>query len=247
MTVIRDIPLSLGMNYVLFRVRTGSASRLVSESRSMILELLARIEERQLLEPAMCYELVPLNHSPRAEARLNSGVMLPGKMMTGILPGTKMLAAAVCTIGPRLEEEVTCCLKREERLQALLLDCIGSSAVDVLIQRACHVMGDEAACRGYRASSPLSPGMHHLDISVQPDVFWLAQGQRIGMRLTESGMLVPRKSVSLLWGLGARMPTWSKAEVCRSCAKGDTCIYREDQRAAQGGAGGDDKPKELPH
>jgi cobalamin-dependent methionine synthase I len=48
----------------------------------------------------------------------------------------------------------------------------------------------------------------------------------IGVQVTESGMLVPQKSASLMVGMG---PEYESAEVrspCEYCDLGDTCRYR---------------------
>jgi hypothetical protein len=43
-------------------------------------------------------------------------------------------------------------------LRGMLLDGIGSAAVDSLTEEACKLIADEASSRGYEASSPISPG-----------------------------------------------------------------------------------------
>ncbi len=57
------------------------------------------------------------------------------------------------------------------------------------------------------ASSPLSPGMPGFAILEQWQVFQLVSAEEIGVSLTSSGIMVPRKSVSMVIGIGPQMTT----------------------------------------
>jgi len=84
----------------------------------------------------------------------------------------------------------------------------------------------EALSRGYQASSPLSPGMPGFSISEQWQLFKLVPAEEIGVSLNPSGMMVPRKSTSMVIGVGMKMPTWTQAEVCDRCSLKRTCPYK---------------------
>jgi len=48
----------------------------------------------------------------------------------------------------------------------------------------------------------------------------------IGVILMESRIMVPRKSVSLVIGMGLEMATWTREELCAHCPLRKTCPYR---------------------
>jgi cobalamin-dependent methionine synthase I len=54
----------------------------------------------------------------------------------------------------------------------------------------------------------------------------LAPVQEIGVSLSSSGVLVPRKSTSMVIGIGPKMTRWTQAEVCARCSLNKTCPYR---------------------
>ena len=56
----------------------------------------------------------------------------------------------------------------------------------------------------------------------------LAGGAKIGVSLTKSGILVPRKSVSMVIGIGPKMTRWTQAEVCARCSLRETCPYKQE-------------------
>jgi len=156
---------------------------------------------------------------------LKGGGAVAGGLLPATFPGARELAVIVVSIGPGLEERVTELSQGGEALAATLLDGIGSAAVDQLAVEVCHGIAQEARTRGYGAGSPLSPGMPGLAITEQGNILKLAGAARIGVSLTASGVMVPRKSTSLVVALGPEMATWSQAEVCARCNLSESCPY----------------------
>ena len=226
MPVIRNIRLSLKTNELLRRQGIREYSRLRPEIKSLIREVLASMRSERLLEPAIAYEIYSIREVRDAQVFLEGNVALDGRMLASLLAKAEELVAVVCTIGPRLENRVTEYFGQEEPVRGLLLDGVGSAAVDSLIQEICKLMMREAPSRGYQASSPLGPGMSGFPISEQWPLFQLVPAQEIGVRLTPSGVMLPQKSASMVIGLGPQMATWTQAEGCARCNLRKTCLYK---------------------
>ena len=157
MPVIRNIPLELEAGEVLRRQGIGGRAGIRPEIEALLLQLLSGVCDEGLLEPSLAYEIYPVT-----EIGPEGSSLVPPS-----LPGVAELAVAVGTIGPRLETRVAELNSRGEPLRGLLLDGIGSAAVDSLTMATCRIIGDEAVSRGYRVSSPVSPGMPGLPITEQ--------------------------------------------------------------------------------
>ncbi len=226
MPVIRDIPLSLKTKEVLRREGFREHSKIRPEIKNLILELLASVESAHLLEPAAAYEIHSITEMSHSQVSLGGNLVVHGPLLPSLLPEAKELAAVVCTIGPRLEKQVTNYFNQDEPLQGVLLDGIGSAAVDSLTEEVCTFMTAEASSRGYQASSPVSPGMPGLPITEQWQLLKMVPAQKIGVSLTSSGTMVPRKSASMVIGIGPQMKTWTRAEVCGRCSLAKSCPYR---------------------
>ena len=225
MPVIRDIPLSLKTREVLRREGFRENSRIRPEIKSLILELLASIKKANLLEPAIAYEIYSISKMNRRQLSLEGNLVVSGPLIPSLLPGARELAVVVGTIGPRLEKQATDYFNRDEPLRGMLLDGIGSAAVDSLTQEVCKFMADEASSRGYQVSSPVNPGMPGLPITEQWHLLKMVPAREIGVSLTSSGMMVPRKSTSMVMGIGPQMKTWTRAEVCARCCLRRTCPH----------------------
>lgn len=226
MPIIRDIPLRLKISEVLRREGIKEYSKLKPEIKDLIRELLATVNDARLLEPAIAYEIHSITEMRHDQLCLEGNAALHSPLLPSVLREAKELVVVVCTIGPRLEEEVTECFNKEEPLRGLLLDGIGSAAVDSLTQEVCKLMMREASSRGYRASSPLGPGMPGFPITEQWQMLNLVPAGEIGVSLTPIGMMMPRKSISMVIGMGSEMPTWAQAEVCARCNLMKTCPYK---------------------
>ena len=226
MPVIRDIPLSLETREVLPREGFRENSRIRPEIQSLILELLASIKKANLLEPDIAYEIYSISEMSHEQVSLEDDTTVHGSLLSSLMPEAKELAIAVGTIGPRLEKQATGYFNRGEPLRGMLLDGIGSAAVDTLAREVCKFMAGEASSRGYQVSSPVNPGMPGLPITEQWHLLKMVPAREIGVSLTSSGMMVPRKSTSMVMGIGPQMKTWTRAEVCARCSLRRTCPYR---------------------
>jgi hypothetical protein len=226
MPVIRDIPLSLKTGGVLRREGFPEYSKIRPEIKILIRELLASISNAHLLEPAIAYEIYTTTEINQRQLFLEGKPVVHDSLLSSLLPSAKELAVAVCTIGPKLEKQVTDYTSRGEPLRGILLDGIGSAAVDALAEEAYNFVAREASSRGYEASSPISPGMPGLPITEQWQLLKLVPAGEIGVSLTSAGIMVPRKSASMVMGIGPQMAKWTRAEVCARCHLKKTCPYR---------------------
>jgi hypothetical protein len=226
MPVIRDIPLSLKSREVLRREGFREYSKVRPEIKSLILELLASVKKARLLEPAIAYEIYSITGMSSRQLSLEGNLVVQGPLLPSLLPEAKELAIAVCTIGPKLEKQATAHFNRDEPLRGMLLDGIGSAAVDLLTEEVCKFMAGKALRRGYQVSSPINPGMPGLPITEQRQLLKMIPAREIGVSLTSSGIMVPCKSTSMVMGIGPQMKTWTRAEVCARCSLRKTCPYR---------------------
>jgi hypothetical protein len=171
-------------------------------------------EARALLAPAALYTILPVG----------DGAAFEGPLVARALTGATQVALAVCTIGPALEERVTALFAAGDPLRAMALDGAGVAAVGGVSQMIGERICDEAAAQGLRTGMRASPGQEGWPIEQQRVLFSLLPARRIGVRLTESCLMLPRKSVSFVVGLGAEMR--ADAVACDFCSKRERCRWR---------------------
>jgi len=227
MPVIRDIPLRLDYDEeVLRRQGFGGRARVRPEIERVITGLLAEVEKDALLEPAVAYEIYPIAAMHPERIALEGGKAIEGPLLPALFPEARELVVLIATIGPSLEGRVTDYAKGGQALRGTLLDGIGTAAVDKLIPEALKSIAAEVAKRGYEISSPVNPGIPGFPMTEQWNLVELAPAREIGVSLSSSGVLIPRKSASMVMGIGPKMTRWTQAEVCGRCNLRASCPYR---------------------
>jgi len=148
---------------------------------------------------------------------------LPG---SAYLPVETPLVAVVCTIGPALEARVTDLASAGDTARASVLDAIGSAAAEAVADRSNQLLCQLARPTDLRPAPRRSPGYGEWDIREQRALFDFVRPEEIGVRLTETCMMVPRKSVSYVVTLDAADRHEVDGDRCAAC--GDVeCPYRE--------------------
>ena len=226
MPVIGDVNIHLNSSNILRRQGIGATSAR-PEMKSITEELLDEVRKLHLLKPSFAYEIYSITSFDHDELFLEGNLTLHGRLLPAFLPDAREVSIAVCTIGPALEEKVTEYSSGKEALRSLLLDGIGSAAVDSLSQEVFRFMLREASSHGYQVSCPLSPGMPGFPLKEQRQLMKMVPAQDIGLSLTKSGIMVPRKSESMVFGIGPNMKNWTQAERCAHCPLYKFCPYKE--------------------
>ena len=232
MPVIADLGMSLTVDDV-----TSSwgprRSRLVSPRVADLLSnLLALSGAENWIQPKLSFKIWPVIASGRDHLDLRGGSRIASPGLAHHLPGAAFVAAGVCTLGDAIEKRVSEGFASGDRLRAVMLDEIGTLALFRLSDDLERTIQVEAKRLGLEAGGTLNPGEDGFDISQQAALLELADGASIGISQT-AVMLAPRKSISMLIGIGAHMPKWTRGERCAVCAARDRCPHR---RSHIGGA-----------
>lgn len=113
-----------------------------------------------------------------------------------IFKDAEKVAICICTIGPDLEKEINELMGKNEMLRALILDSFGSEAAEAVAIQSDQILTEKARQLDLWPSKRFSPGYGKWDIREQRYVFSVLPGEDIGVNLTDSFMMIPRKSVS---------------------------------------------------
>jgi len=225
--VVNELPIEISLPE-LRRLRTLHSKRgLHPRIRELLPEVLAEVVRLDLLQPALAWESHPVLEASGSRVRLAGGAALAqAETVVEVLGAAEELVTAVGSIGPALDETTRDWTASGRELEAFVLGEIGNLAVGKLTDLIPRRVAEWAADRGLGASGALSPGGTGIDLAAQRVVVELASAQRIGVELTQTCMLTPLKSVSVLIGLGHGLPTWTRAQACELCASRDSCRLR---------------------
>jgi hypothetical protein len=192
----------------------------------------ALAEAKALMAPAAVWDFFPLREIVGARVHLECGSSLGNGPLASVVAGASELILAICTVGSALTARVREHQGERRMLRGLLLDDLGSWAVDVLRQQVCARMETEAAGAGLRVSTCLSPGESEWGLEDQRVIFSLLEGASIGASLSPSLMMNPEKSLSIAMGRGRATMGHEGGSNCEFCTMKDRCVHRSRRAAA---------------
>jgi len=160
--------------------------RLIGHKRKLANSLLEKLiaEEKKklgpLLHPASVYTIIDHEETNKHP----------------IFNKAAQVALCICTIGSGLEKEVKLLTNQNDLLRALILDSLGSEAVEEVALQSDRKIAEEALKMNLWPSKRFSPGYGEWDLKEQQFIFKTLPAKKIGVELNDSFMMIPRKSIS---------------------------------------------------
>jgi hypothetical protein len=230
MKIIKDVRIKIDEEEVL---RYQGYHRNKAEKTNEIILQITREEIKQgyhLFKPQGIYSKVIIkNISSEGRINLENRLNLEvNNSILNLLKGTSYLAFGLSTIGNHLEEKVTELFAQNEYPKAIALDAVGTVAERFLSNYIKSLVCQEAKEQNFQTAKYFSPGSGNWDISQQKNIFQIIPADKIGVKLTDSCMMIPKKSLSWVVGVGKNITTPSKEEdhSCKTC-QAENCQFRK--------------------
>ena len=180
--------------------------------------------------PGFLFATFPAESTPAGVHLRGTSLVLEGADIAAHLRGARECAVMACTLG--LANEAGCArLKAKSPLDAMVYGSAGSALVEVVADDCEAAVVADAAARGMRTNWRYSPGYGDLPLTARLQrgiVSVLSADRRLGMSVTDSGLLIPAKSVTAFVGLfDADAPDIPGAKrACKGCACFSHCGLR---------------------
>jgi hypothetical protein len=180
-------------------------------------------ESAALIQPQACYTIRPIKDVAGSTLSVG-GLMFTSRRISPTFSGCSLVAIFVASIGDRLEKKVARLMEKGLALEAFIMESIGSVAVEKAADWLENEIRGMATAKGNKAGWRYSPGYCDWDITEQKKLFSLLDGKSIGVHLTNTCLMIPRKSISGIIGIGKSCTTSS---ACRFCNK-KNCLTRRE-------------------
>lgn len=190
-------------------------------------------DARTLIEPAAMWDYFPVVEIRHESILLACGARLGGGPLAGVVAGAAELAVAVCTVGQAVSSRIREHQQARKLLRGLLLDELGSWAVDMVRQQVCRRLQDDAEAAGQRVSTSLSPGESEWPLEDQGVLFALLDAGSIGVSLGPTLLMSPVKSLSFVLGRGSNLTGHEGGSHCDFCVIRERCTYRCQREASE--------------
>jgi len=135
------------------------------------------------------------------------------------------ITAGVVTIGEALERRAAELWEARELPLAMMLDSVGSGAVESLAEYVNDQLCGEGIARGVKVTNRVSPGYGGWDVAEQALLWRLCPGDPIDVTINEACFMTPTKTITILVGAGPDARVDDYFTQCARCWMRD-CAYR---------------------
>ena len=220
--VLDDVPLAIDPEEVLrFQGYQAGVDVPTADVRALFDDALAL--GRALMRPRAVLRAFPV---ARDGDRLRAaGITLTIPRIAERWGAIDEIVAGVCTIGEALEARVSALWEARELPLAMMLDSVGSGAVESLAEYVNDLLCQEGLARGVKVTNRVSPGYGGWDVAEQRLLWRLCPGEAIGVTLNDACFMSPTKTITILAGAGASARVDDYFSQCARCWMRD-CAYR---------------------
>lgn len=185
-------------------------------------------DTKGLLEPKILSRQFAVKSIYHEKLLLEGGISITGSLVSQHLAASQFVIAVLCTVGPKVEEYASKVMANNMVL-GLAIDGVGSAGVEALANAVCSNIENHVAKDNFLTTMPLSPGMIGWSVEEgQPIIFKLLEAGKIGVEITPNHLMIPRKTLSMLIGIGSEVG--SKRSTCDYCVMQKTCRYQDQYR-----------------
>jgi hypothetical protein len=160
---------------------------------------------------------------------LRDNLEIGGGPVGEVFAGASEFVTGVCTIGELIDQKISEAQHPEsgQMLKALFLDSLASHAIGQVRNQLIKKLKNQYLMDGKHVSIELSPGESNWIINEQALIFQLLDTESIGMRLTDSMLMIPMKSISFAFGAGEVELGREVGSRCQWCLMKDKCDHNE--------------------
>lgn len=171
--------------------------------------------------------------SPILSLSQNSGglfvdrFLLQGKNIKAHLKDCDRAVFLVATLGAAVDKAIRT-EEIKDMTRAVILDCTASVFIDEVANLAENKMRKNLFKSGDYLTKRYSPGYGDFPIEFGREILMCLDAPRkIGLSITESGIMTPRKSISAILGISKTKVT-GKLATCESCLLREKCVLRKE-------------------
>jgi hypothetical protein len=209
----------------IIRLLGGSSGARVSRSVERKMQTWKEHVDR-VANPRITYTVQWIDSIRGSSLRLEDGARITSPKVARTLKQAEAVVCFVATIGNRIEGAIERLNEEGNVSDAYIVDAMGSVGVERAVEKFHLAMERVFRNQGKGVTLRFSPGYCDWPLNEQEKLFKLVQADLIGVTLSESCLMNPRKSVSGIFGItNDPSQTVSGHNPCARCNKRD-CFSR---------------------
>jgi len=155
-----------------------------------------------------------------------SGNIFTGPNISKILTGSEISTIFIITLGSMTDKIIKDVSDSGDMLSTIIMDAITTELLGILGNYLGEIIKKEGIReKGWGSTCTYSPGQYKWTIEEQKEMFSMVDGNKIGVKLNKSYLMVPFKSSSGVYGFGPIGSINKTRVACDLCPR-ENCIGR---------------------
>ena len=157
----------------------------------------------RLMKPRAVYRICPIvSNDENRIVFQNTDFILQSRQVARLLRDSRAVVFLAATVGIELDREITSQMDRGDATEGFMLDSIGSETVEAAVDMLhWEILRKQIEKSRFSVTPRFSPGYGDWPLTVQKDLLGLCGASLIGVSVTPSSLMIPRKSVSAVLGI----------------------------------------------
>ena len=182
----------------------------------------------RIIKPRVHYKKHKIQTVSSGVIQLDGNLRLKSPKLARTMRGGKDIVCFIGTIGRGIEKEINKLMRKKRLSEAYVLDAMGSVMVENLVDQFQSRLRQHHKDRNKTVGPRFSPGYCDWPVTEQKKLFQLMEPRSVGVELTDSCLMKPRKSISGVFGVfpvdeGQKLSNYNP---CWDCQKLDCTARR---------------------
>ncbi|MBU3145052.1 vitamin B12 dependent-methionine synthase activation domain-containing protein [Clostridium sp. CF012] len=205
----------------------GYKNQEIDKSLTDLIEACCK-EVIDICKESSVYEIFDIERKNDEIFLLGSTLVLKDKDILNHLSDSKKCLVMAATLGIEVDRRISY-YSRTNITKGLIMDACATTAIENLCDEIQTLIMEKALADNLHITNRYSPGYGDFSIANQANILNVLEAyKQIGLSVTESNIMIPRKSVTALIGL-SEIVNLKSNDKCMNCNNSD-CDFRKDGR-----------------
>lgn len=154
----------------------------------------------RLMNPRLLFIKERIKKAEGGRVYLDGGITLRSPKLSRVLRDSEEMVCFITTIGGEVDSEINTMMRQGHLSDAFVMDALGSVAVESVAEQFHRLMQSQYGENDKAVTLRFSPGYCDWPVEEQRKLFQLFDSNTAGIELKESCLMMPRKSISAVFG-----------------------------------------------
>jgi hypothetical protein len=168
---------------------------------------LALFEKTMSFAVSLCecrgvYRFLDITEKSDRKTVISGGIVFESANLAKLLKDSSKIVMMASTVGSEITMETNILIGKNRGAEAVIVDAAASEIADEVMNKINQICANLAKKEGFKLTKMrYSPGFGDLGVENQTPFFKTLDLEKMGLKLTESFMIVPEKSVTAIVGV----------------------------------------------